>query len=91
MDQILVEGHYYFVDVAIDSCDHSEHIEVFDIHSDKVGSAVVNHDTECVNVYYNLTEMSASYPYFDLVHADGTLAGLLKLAEWIVATDPING
>ena len=88
MEQILVDGHNYYVDTVTDSCDGSEHVEVFDVYHDKVGAAVVDHNTECVNVYYVETDMSASYNYFELKEGR---EGLMYLAEWIVATDPVIG
>lgn len=86
MDKILVDGHDYYVDVVTDSCDYSEHIEVFDVYNDKIGSAVVDHNFEYAYVLYEESEASASYPYYEL---EAGREGLLKLAEWIVATDPV--
>jgi len=86
MEQILVDGHYYYVDTVTDSCDGSVHLEVFDIYNDRIGTAVVNHDIEQVLVHYTESEVSTSYNYFELKEGH---EGLMYLAEWIVATDPM--
>ena len=88
MEQILVDGCKYYVDTVMDTCDGSVHVEVFDVYNDKVGAAVVDHNTECVGVYYVETDQHASYNYFELKEGR---EGLLNLAEWIVATDPVIG
>ena len=87
MEKILVDGCNYYVDTVCDTCDGSVHVEVTDDYHDKVGGAVVDHNSESVNVYYAEADEHTSYNYFELVEGR---EGLLQLAEWIVATDPIN-